>query len=333
MGAQEEIRRYGCMTNDTREAFRDAFLHRICGGWTGRLYRGSRSCIIFGENPSSKLADFRISFTKFLNTYRRRRCYQSTSAICQTDWISTNLFRRRSQLIMLGFPSPFFDIRYWLFLDQTLWLQKEKNGRSTGRSLPQHSQRYVLSSVRHLMLSTIAREIINWCGTRLPGLSMTCSTMSGVTGPKLLWITVWISPFQYVSCSPAFFLSPDSSARWPSSLLVLQVDYAPFQPSSLMTAETGFGRRVTWTSDLVIPPGHQMTFKDALHISSTNLFQTILFPNWAKYLTKHTRKVDLAFTELKVRYSKLSKLCSCHPYHLPRLAIYVGNGGSSQECG
>ncbi len=63
---------------------------------------------------------------------------------------------------------------------------------------------------------------------------------------------------------------------------------------------------MTWTSDLVIPPGHQMTFKDALHIMSTNLVLKIILPNWAKYLTKHTRKVDLAFTEIKVRYFKSS---------------------------
>ena len=62
----------------------------------------------------------------------------------------------------------------------------------------------------------------------------------------------------------------------------------------------GFGRRVTWTSDLVVPPGHQMTFKDALHILSTNLIQKIITPDWAKQLTKHSRNVDLAFTEMKV---------------------------------
>ena len=70
----------------------------------------------------------------------------------------------------------------------------------------------------------------------------------------------------------------------------------------------GFGRRMTWTSlsDLVVPPGHQMTFKDALNYVSNNLGLKILFPNWVKYLTKHTRMVHLAFTELKVRYSKSS---------------------------
>ena len=45
-----------------------------------------------------------------------------------------------------------------------------------------------------------------------------------------------------------------------------------------------------------------MTFKDALHILSINLVQKIIFPDWAKYLTKKARKIDLAFMELKVCY-------------------------------
>ena len=63
---------------------------------------------------------------------------------------------------------------------------------------------------------------------------------------------------------------------------------------------------MTWTSDLVVPAGHQMTFKDALHILSTNLILKIVLPRWAKHVSKHARKIDLAFRELKVCYSKLS---------------------------
>jgi hypothetical protein len=67
----------------------------------------------------------------------------------------------------------------------------------------------------------------------------------------------------------------------------------------------GFGRQVTWTSDQVVPPGHQMTFKDALHILSTNVILKIILPDWAKNLTEQTRKVHLAFTELEVCESSL----------------------------
>jgi len=61
----------------------------------------------------------------------------------------------------------------------------------------------------------------------------------------------------------------------------------------------GFGRRVSWTSDVVVPPDHQMTFKDALHTLSTNLIQKIVLPDWAKYLTNQAWRTDLALKELK----------------------------------
>ena len=67
----------------------------------------------------------------------------------------------------------------------------------------------------------------------------------------------------------------------------------------------GFGRRVTWTSDLV-PPGHQMTLKDALHTLCANLIPKFVIPDWAKPLMKHPTNVELAVSELKVCYSKLS---------------------------
>ncbi|KAI9438742.1 cytochrome P450 [Lactarius indigo] len=60
-----------------------------------------------------------------------------------------------------------------------------------------------------------------------------------------------------------------------------------------------FGRRVTWTSDLTVPPGHQMTFKDALHIVSTKLFLKMVAPDWAMNLTERTRRINLAFSELE----------------------------------
>ncbi|KAH9066972.1 cytochrome P450 [Lactarius deliciosus] len=61
----------------------------------------------------------------------------------------------------------------------------------------------------------------------------------------------------------------------------------------------GFGRRVTWTSDLSVPPDHQMTFKDALRIVSSNLILKMGVPKWAMKLTERTRRVNLAFDELR----------------------------------
>ena len=76
-----------------------------------------------------------------------------------------------------------------------------------------------------------------------------------------------------------------------------------------------------------------MTFKDALHILSTNLIEKIILPDWAKYLTKQTRKVDLAFKELKVGLpTHPNRVCVIRASY-PRAAIYDGNGKDSQEWG
>ena len=61
------------MTNDARGAFQDPFLHSVCRGWTGRLFCGSFSCVIYRENRELKIADLRISCTSILDIYRRRR--------------------------------------------------------------------------------------------------------------------------------------------------------------------------------------------------------------------------------------------------------------------
>ncbi|EMD41758.1 hypothetical protein CERSUDRAFT_147048 [Gelatoporia subvermispora B] len=45
-------------------------------------------------------------------------------------------------------------------------------------------------------------------------------------------------------------------------------------------AAAGFGRRFSWDTEASVPPGHQMPFKDALHIVSRDLFFKLMFPNW-----------------------------------------------------
>jgi hypothetical protein len=51
---------------------------------------------------------------------------------------------------------------------------------------------------------------------------------------------------------------------------------------------------------MIVPPGHQMTFKDALHVSSAHPGPKIVLPSWAMNLTEHTRRINLAFKELEV---------------------------------
>ena len=61
---------------------------------------------------------------------------------------------------------------------------------------------------------------------------------------------------------------------------------------------------------MVIPPGHQMTFKDALHVLSKNLVLKIALPKWAMNLTERTRRINLAFIEMKVPYATLVSIVS-----------------------
>lgn len=49
-----------------------------------------------------------------------------------------------------------------------------------------------------------------------------------------------------------------------------------------------------------IPPGHQMTFKDALHTVASDVFLKVIVPSWGMGLTKRLRTVRLAFEELEV---------------------------------
>ncbi|KAG2359627.1 cytochrome P450 [Suillus spraguei] len=60
----------------------------------------------------------------------------------------------------------------------------------------------------------------------------------------------------------------------------------------------GFGRPVSWTENAVVPLGHQLTFKDALHTVTQNLIIKLLVPRWAMGLTQRFRRTGLAFDEL-----------------------------------
>ena len=63
----------------------------------------------------------------------------------------------------------------------------------------------------------------------------------------------------------------------------------------------GFGRSVSWKKDgAIIPPGHKMTYNDALHVSANDFILKVAVPGWALGLTPRLRKVKLAFEELEV---------------------------------
>ncbi|KAG0693434.1 cytochrome P450 [Suillus ampliporus] len=60
----------------------------------------------------------------------------------------------------------------------------------------------------------------------------------------------------------------------------------------------GFGRTISWKEDAMVPLGHKLTFKDALHTVAQNLIIKTLIPRWAMGLTKRFRHIRLAFDEL-----------------------------------
>jgi hypothetical protein len=73
--------------------------------------------------------------------------------------------------------------------------------------------------------------------------------------------------------------------------------------------QTGFGQKISWEEDKVIPIGHTMSFKDALHVVSTDVFLKLVFPNWAMGLTPRLRRIRAAFEELEVSPVSEYKYC------------------------
>ncbi|KDR75778.1 hypothetical protein GALMADRAFT_248465 [Galerina marginata CBS 339.88] len=61
----------------------------------------------------------------------------------------------------------------------------------------------------------------------------------------------------------------------------------------------GFGRSISWQEDTKIPPGHLMTFKDALHVVTTDFFVKLFVPEWGMGLTQRLKTARLAFDELR----------------------------------
>lgn len=72
-------------------------------------------------------------------------------------------------------------------------------------------------------------------------------------------------------------------------------------PPYVTDAVAGFGRRMSFTEELEVPPGFAMNFKDALHVVSGGVIIKVAVPKRALGLTQRFREVDLAFNELHVR--------------------------------
>ena len=81
--------------------------------------------------------------------------------------------------------------------------------------------------------------------------------------------------------------------------------------------DEGFGRKVSWADDDIIPSGHQMAFKQALHIVSTDYLMKLIVPDWVFGFTQRLRDAWLAFDELQVIVS----LIVCYGLILPPRGI------------
>ena len=72
--------------------------------------------------------------------------------------------------------------------------------------------------------------------------------------------------------------------------------------SDITNSFLGFGRNVSWKEDdTIIPPGHKMTFRDALDVTINDFILKGALPDWALGLTPRLRKVKIGFEELHVR--------------------------------
>ncbi|KAI5119153.1 hypothetical protein M0805_005232 [Coniferiporia weirii] len=67
----------------------------------------------------------------------------------------------------------------------------------------------------------------------------------------------------------------------------------------LIIGSAGFGRKISFADNLKVPPGHAMSFKDALHITSQDMILGFVVPGWAMSFTQRFRKVRRAFAELQ----------------------------------
>ncbi|PPR04816.1 hypothetical protein CVT24_007076 [Panaeolus cyanescens] len=61
----------------------------------------------------------------------------------------------------------------------------------------------------------------------------------------------------------------------------------------------GFGRTISWVEDDAIPPGHQMSFKEAFSIISKDFLIPLILPKWAMGITKRSAAAGQALIELR----------------------------------
>lgn len=86
----------------------------------------------------------------------------------------------------------------------------------------------------------------------------------------------------------------------------------------------GFGRRLSWLDDGVIPQGHKMSFRKAIEVATTEYVIKIMVPTWALGLTKRFQHVRNGFDDMHVRVCISRE--KCRPFTLLFcIALYKRN--------
>ncbi|KAL1729695.1 cytochrome P450 [Schizophyllum commune] len=66
-----------------------------------------------------------------------------------------------------------------------------------------------------------------------------------------------------------------------------------------------FGRSISWTENEAVPPGHKMSFKEAMVCASTNVPLYFSTPDWVPGISEKLRRVRIAFDELEKYMSEM----------------------------
>lgn len=77
------------------------------------------------------------------------------------------------------------------------------------------------------------------------------------------------------------------------------------QIALFIISAAGFGRKISWEDDTIIPSGHQISFKQALYVVSTSFVTKLIVSDWALGLTQRLRDIRLGFDELQNYMSEM----------------------------
>ena len=205
-----------------------------------------------------------------------------------------------------------------------LSLLKAMNGKNIERY--PHPLSLMCVSVLDLLLvldyiCLFVSAIISWSGMQRLRSWMGFSMRFGQAKMQFRWIMLWNWLCRYGFLRFAIFLVFlfDLNLRSPSSSLVLQVIAIDFLLFCRMLKITAFGKEMTWNEDkTVMPKGHQVTMKDALHVVSSGIFAKIIFPDWSLQLTKRLQIIKISFEEFQVQITHFTDIDVFEPHHICR---------------